>query len=551
LALGMLCARLGRGATRALAWIGAGACLIGAGVFARDAFAHAGGERGALNERNRGQANVLLIVVDALRADMLGCYGNTRVKTPHLDALAARGVVFERAFVQAPFTGASFGSIFTGKYPRRHGLVKMGPEVRMKPNPTLPWHLKSARLRSGGAMRDEDYATAAFMTGALRVETGLMRGLDAWFEAMEGHDLVDGDSAWSRFRSELLPFLLKNKLTQRFDPELVASEAGRWIRGRAGRRFYAMVHLYSTHTPYDPPARFREPYCDPAYAGPIQAFYAQHREAIEQGKYEPTPADLAQIRHLYEGGVAHADEMVGDLVAALADAGALEDTLVIVTSDHGENLGERDAHTGRLLLEHNFVNELNLRVPLLMAWPRGLPAGAREGALVESVDILPTICDLFGLELPVGELLAEPYRPIDGHSLLPLLRGEKEAVREYSFSENVLESSARSLRHRLIVSRAALKPGSASTDGGVANVGPRLYDAEADPLMLVNLAPAETEATAQAWQALKLWSDALPIPLSDIVPSARDFDQQALLNQLGYAGQIQTEREAESKPPGP
>ncbi|TAJ11722.1 MAG: DUF229 domain-containing protein [Planctomycetota bacterium] len=541
-ALGAWLERAARGGLRKLAWVGAAVSLAGAIVCGLGAFGEAGGGRGALNERNASQANVLLVVVDALRADMLGCYGNARVKTPHLDALAARGVVFERAYAQAPFTGASFGSIFTGKYPRRHGLVKMGPEVRMVANPTLPWHLKSARREQGGTMQDEDYATATFMTGALHVETGLMRGFDAWFEAMDGHDLVDGDRAWSRFRSVLLPFLIKNKLTQRFDPELVATEASRWIRALGGKRFCAMVHLYSTHTPYDPPQRFREQYCDPAYDGPLQAFYAYHREAIERGEYAPSAADVAQVRHLYEAGVAHADEMVGQLVDALRESGALEDTLVIVTSDHGENLGELHALTGKPLWEHNHVNELNLRVPLLMSWPKGLPGGARVGALAESVDILPTVCDLFDLELPQALHLQEPYRAIDGHSLVPLARGEATAVREFAYSENVLEASARSLTHRLVAARAALESKAEDNDGSVAGHGPWLYDADADPTSTHDLGAGLAAERARHWKALKAWSDGLPLPLSETVLSPRDYDQQALLDKLGYRESGERER---------
>jgi arylsulfatase A-like enzyme len=545
IALAVACKYLAPRARSVLNGVFAAGALVGLCVVAADAWREPGGGRGAVNERNARQANVLLVVVDALRADMLGCYGHPRVQTPHIDALAARGVLFERAYAQAPFTGASFGSIFTGKYPRRHGLVKMGPEVRMKPNPTLPWHLKSAAREAGGTMRDEDYATATFMTGALNVRTGLMRGFDAWFEALDGHELVDGDSAWSRFRSNLLPFLFKNKLTQRFDAELVASEASRWIESMRGKRWCAMVHLYSTHTPYDPPTRFREPYCDPTYAGPIQAFYAHHREAIERGDYVATEADVAQIRHLYEAGVAHADAMVGQLVAALEASGALADTLVILTSDHGENLGEIDALTGKALWEHNHMNELNLRVPLVLSWPGGLAQGKRVGALAESVDILPTVCDLFDLELPAALELPAVYRAIDGHSLLPLVSGTRDSVRETSYSENWLISSARDSRHRLVVARAALKPGSNSTDGSVAGHGPWLYDAETDPTMRRDIAAELPELRDELWRKLRTWSDALPIPLSDVVHSARDDEQRDLLFKLGYAGLIEQQEQAD------
>ena len=239
---GVLLARLLAGALRSRGARLATLLLVASGAVYLLVTRPAVSERGEINDLNRDMPNVLLFVVDALRQDVLGCYGNERIKTPVIDGLASRGVVFENAFVQAPYTWTSFGSILTGKYPRRHGLLKMAPGVRMPENITLASHLKE----------QAGYTGATLMTGTLTNGSGLLRGFDAYYEAMVGHPLVQTDRPWSVFRSELVLARVWTKLQQRFDPAPVATQAVNWLRENGRRRFVAMVHYYSTHTPYDP-----------------------------------------------------------------------------------------------------------------------------------------------------------------------------------------------------------------------------------------------------------------------------------------------------------
>ncbi len=509
-----------------------GACvLLGALTMVLDRRASTGSGRGDLNERNQGLPNVLLIVVDALRADVLEPYGSEVVKTPHLKELAANGVVFENALVQAPFTWSSFGSILTGKYPRRHGLVAMSPEFRMRiaQNVTLPWHLKQAERESGGVrLEDGDYAGATFMTGTLSQGSGLMHGFDCYFEAMAGHELVYLDSTWSVFRSNLLLFLVKNKLTQRFDNSLVVTTAVDWLRANEGRRFVAMLHLYSTHTPYDPEEEFRAMYCDPAYDGPIPAFYAEHRLELESGRYEPTDADVEQIRNLYYGGTSQADRDVGIVLDELERSGALENTLVIFTSDHGEELYEHG------LWEHNWMYQTNLRIPLILSWPARLPKGKRVSALVETVDLLPTVCELLGLAPPPDK---GEYERVDGKSLVPLIDGRVESVKRYSFAENGRFASIQDARTKLIVRAEVLEDedGWAKVKSGELEK-PRFFDLAADPDELVNAFDERPEDVERLFAELSAWSDALPIPRAEVVRSARDAENEELFHALGYTG---------------
>ena len=540
-------------ATRALALV----AIVGGLAFVRAESAEVA-SRGAISDRNRDLPNVLLVIVDALRADHLGAYGATVVRTPHLDALAERGVVVENCYAQAPYTLTSFGSILTGKYPRRHGLVAQVAGVQMKPNVTLPYHLKTARRRdTGERLRDADYAAGAFMTGAVSHGSGLARGFDAYSEAMMGHDLVEIDSQWSRFRSETLLWLFKSKLQQRVDSSLVVSTALRWLRQQRGRRWMAMVHLYSTHTPYDPPEPFRGEYLDPTYGGPFSAFYAEHRYALEEGQYEPTDSDVERIRDLYEGGTAQADAMIGELLEELEALGELENTLVIVTSDHGEDLGEWrrvDTPDGSAELrywEHNHMWQTNLRIPLLLANTRLLPHGARIDELVESVDLLPTVCDMMGLELPTEEGVLE----VDGRSFYPLVQGVPEGApepaweRRYTFAENNLFFSIQDATGKLVVPRRLLReedPEALFREGEWV----RYYDLEADPEEANNTFGPDEPRVRELWAALREYDASMPVAEYSVT-TERDQEYLRLLESLGYAGGIEPEAEGRSAGPDP
>jgi arylsulfatase A-like enzyme len=273
-------------------------------------------------------------------------------------------------------------------------------------------------------------------------------------------------------------------------------------------------------------------YCDPEYAGPITSFYAEHRQAIEApgGLDQLTEADRRQIRDLYRAGTTQADSMIGEVLAELERQGVLRNTLVIVTADHGEELGEHD------VWEHNWMWQTNLRIPLVMTLPGRIPAASRVSALVETVDIVPTVCGLLGVEgprPPAGVQDPDPRDLIDGFDLMALVRGETPSVREFSFAENGLFLSIQDRRWKLIVGRDDLDAEAWNRAQAAAPGGrPRLYDLERDPGELHNLIGDEGAQAERLLGALREWDARMPIPRHEIVRSSRDMEH--LMRGLGY-----------------
>jgi choline-sulfatase len=275
-------------------------------------------------------ANILLVTIDTLRADRVGAYGYTGAQTPTLDRLARDGVLVQDAVVQVPQTRPSHASLFTGRLPYEHGL-------RDNFSPPLPARFPTLAT----SLRGRGYATAGFV-GAYPVsrDSGLDRGFDHFDDPFSS----EGKREAADERSE------------RHAGEVV-DRALAWLEASKRRPFFAWVHLFDPHAPYAPPAPWRE-------------------------RFAKQP---------YDGEVAYADSQLARLLAWLDGAGERERTLVVVTSDHGEGLGDHGEDEHLL-----FVYDTTLRVPLLARWPGRLRAGTRVQGQFRSVDLLPTLLDLLG-----------------------------------------------------------------------------------------------------------------------------------------------------------
>jgi len=316
--------------------------------------------------RAEGKPDIILVVIDALRADRVGALGSAAGLTPNLDRIAERGVVFRQAVTNATWTVPSMSTLFTSKYPSQHGAVttqsRLGDEWR-----TL-----------AEVLSDHGYATAAFLPGGM---TGWRYG---W---AQGFDVA--------------PYA--------YDLKQACARAAQWYRDNWDRPRFLWLHTYQVHDYFrmqqDKTKRF-----DPDYEGPVGAGF-DFLAHMDRGR----PAGLSQrdIRHLeaqYDAEVADTDAALGEFLAALRGAPAGARAAVIVTADHGEAFGEH----GVMLHKYSLYEE-ELRVPLIIQAP-----AAGRGRVVEDqvalIDLMPTILGLAGIP---------PLRDLEGRSLVPLMRGQR------------------------------------------------------------------------------------------------------------------------------
>jgi arylsulfatase A-like enzyme/Tfp pilus assembly protein PilF len=301
--------------------------------------------------------NLVLVTIDTLRADHVGCYGDSPVETPNLDRFAREGVRFENAASTVPFTLPAHASIMTGLYPPRHGIRENVGYFLGDATPT------AAELLAAGG-RDTAGFVSAFV---LDSRWGIGRGFDRYFDDFGAEELDTRNLG----------------AVQRPGNETLA-EAVHWLDERdPSSPFFLWLHLYDPHDPYTPP----EPYA------------SQH------------PG------HPYLGEVAFTDALIGSFREELEKRGLLERSLLILTADHGEGLGD---HGERF--HGYFVYETTVQVPLILRLPGAARAGAVVADPVSHVDLLPTLLDAAGLTIPASA---------QGTSLLPAIAsGRLDAARE-------------------------------------------------------------------------------------------------------------------------
>lgn len=404
--------------------------------------------------------NIVLIVVDTLRADHLGCYGYPYETTPYLDRLAAEGVLFESCFAPGIPTLPAHTTLYTGRHPIAHNIVSHGGDV----------DLDEAIVVFPELLQREGFATTAAVDNLVSLKPWLARGYDAYLNPAAQRPL------------ELL-----------VSCEEINGAAVKWLKNRDGRPFFLFLHYWEPHTPYLPPERFRifyqgDPF-DPAnqtLAGMEAHPLGQLWRQIWFPKLGGHVTDGDYIRSLYDGEVRHADEGVGAFLQALERLGLAEDTLVIVTSDHGETFYERG-----IFFDHHGLYEENIRVPLLLRWPGHLPAGRRVPHLVQHLDLAPTILSAAGIQAPPE---------MEGQDLGPLARGEADRSRwdRVVCVESTWQCkwALRTLTHKFILAR----------EPDFYGTPPReLYDLQADPGERHNLVASEPERAAQMEAELEGW----------------------------------------------
>jgi arylsulfatase A-like enzyme len=331
--------------------------------------------------------NVLWVLLDTLRQDAVGCYGASRPDaTPVLDGLAAAGTLFENARSSSSKTLPAHASMFSSQFPHQHGAV------------TREFRLGGDATTLAEVLRDAGWDTAAVTDGGFLMPS---------FGVLQGFDRIDTPALTFRGREFVG--------TQRGKgARPVTAAAARWLRERQERGeerpFFLFVHTYEVHSPYDPPARWRERMVG-EYRGPLGKTLKHGQLHKLDRKGELTDADRQYARDLYAAEVAEADMRVGELLEALRGTGEWDTTLVIVTSDHGESFGEHGqwGHGDTLY-------DTLLKVPLLLHHPQRFSGGTRVADPVRLEDLAPTVLELAGLPAPadwVGVSLTDPAAPRD------------------------------------------------------------------------------------------------------------------------------------------
>jgi len=434
--------------------------------------------------------NIVLIVIDALRARDVGCYGSPGGRSPNIDRLAGDGFLFEDAYCCWNTTDPSLTSMLTGKYPISHGITQHGDKIEAE-------HLRVFRETGtrtlAEILREKGYATLAvdwmgrwFKRGfdrygyqtprgrVQRVRHGLvdapanvLKYVLAHYSILRCYDqvrTVNASRAIRDLKGVLDTFWFTKELAQIQDAARVTDAAASLIDGVAGQSFFLFLHYWDTHTPY---------HCakgDRTYGG-------------------SDPREILKDR--YRGAIRCVDRELGRLFSRLRERGLWENTVVIVTSDHGESLTERD-----ILFDHHGLYDVTTHVPLVIHFPRMPARPGRFGGFVQHVDLLPTLLDLLGGDPPGAEL--------DGSSLVGLMQGTAPG-RPFVFVEESYVQRKRAVRdHRYkYIAAPEGETGVCRYCHKVHGGREELYDLEADPDEATNVVRDLPQVAAQMRETLE------------------------------------------------
>ncbi|MGA7617342.1 MAG: sulfatase-like hydrolase/transferase [Thermoanaerobaculia bacterium] len=414
------------------------------------------------------KANILLITLDTTRADHLGCYGDTRAETPRLDRLAREGILFEHCITPTAYTLPSHSSIMTGTYPPYHGVRINGNAGLAEANVTMAERLRQDGYRTGG------FVGAFVLDG----RWGLNQGFDRYDDDFQiGADQRLDLAGVQRPANQVVDAALK------------------WLDEPGPKPFFAWVHLYDAHTPYEPPEPFRSRF---------------------------TSDDPSS---LYDGEIAFVDSQVGRLLDALSARGLAKDTIVVVVGDHGEGLGSHGES------EHGyFIYDYAVHVPLLVHLPSNGSGGKRVAAQVSTVDIFPTILEFLG---------DEPVKSVQGESFASLIDGGEPAAPRYAYSESVAT--------KLQYGWSGLY--SIRTNDYKYIEAPRaeLYDLRSDPDEKANHLDDQRRVAHELRATLTTMRTKIEEGAPEAAEANLDAETMAKLSSLGYLGGGSARTEDESK----
>lgn len=334
--------------------------------------------------------NVIIILIDTVRAQAFDAIRpDNDVDTPRYDAFTGQSTVFAHAYNSENWTKPSVATILSGLYPSTHDTKKDESKL---PDEV---ELLSQRLQKQG------FATAGFVAnGYVSDKFGFQRG-------------------WDSFKN----YIRENKSSE---AEHVFGDALAWLTERKqatdAKPFFLYLQTIDPHVTYKAPLEYVQKYHPEKYDGPLgPTVDAMELQNLSSGKLQPVDRDVNWLRATYNAEVTYHDEHMGKFFDQLQTMGLLEDTMIVITNDHGEEIGDH----GKFGHGHTLFDEL-LRSPLLMYFPGLFPAGAKIDEVVETVDVTPTILDALGLE---------PMAQADGTSLLPLVHGKPVQRPTYAVAE--------------------------------------------------------------------------------------------------------------------
>ncbi len=432
--------------------------------------------------RDARPLNLIVVLVDTLRADHLGHYGYARATSPRLDSLAEDSLVFLRHTAHASRTGPSVATLFTGLHARSHGVVN--PLSHFDAKGALdPSHLTLAEI-----LGDAGYRCAGFTANP---------------NVSERFGFSQGFESYQLFRWE--------------KAEVISRAALAWIEAwlaEADPRppFCLYLHYIDPHSPYQAPRPFVEQFSPPEYRGRIDGSHRQLDDVVA-GKLELDDADLEQLRALYDAEIRYLDAQLGVLFIELEAKELLDESLVVFLSDHGEEFLEH----GSALHGYTLYEE-QLRIPLMIRHP-ALPA-RRISALSRQVDVLPTLLELLGLPIPGA---------VQGESLVGAINGE-EAREEADEQPVFAEASLRAVRTVALDSYA--RGDWKLIESRIPEARRQLFNLREDPREQRDRLASEPEVAARMAAEMQRFRDALPVGHSEAVPLSEEEIRE--LQSLGY-----------------
>ncbi len=431
--------------------------------------------------------NILLVSIDSLRADHLSCYGHFNETSPVIDAAAGEGVRFEKAMAPSPWTLPSHMSLLSSLAPRQHQVTEDHTKLR-----------DEAVLLSE-VLADAGYATAGFVSGPY---------VKAIYGFSQGFDLYDDFSAVRRpgrpEQTIVTSPILHNKTSEWLNS---------WDQGGREKPFFMFLHMFDVHYDYNPPAPYKMMF-DPDYKGPvtgIKMLKAKHFRAKEVD-----PRDVEHLAALYDAEIRFTDFHLGKILNVLRNLGVYDDTILVITADHGEEFFEH----GWLSHRRTLFDE-SIHIPLIMRYPSEISAGVVVEQMVRTVDIAPTILSLAQIPKPENFGTSSLKAPHAERDLTGLIQNRSwgEAPPVLSFGQlHTGLSSARSEKFKVIQRN---------------NGKPQFYDLEKDPREQSRIKGSnspELEALRKQLQAWKLVAH--PSELAQ--PTELSQEQIKLLRSLGY-----------------